>query len=268
MYYQQLVAESKRLEAQIKQLQNELERYPEGKLQCRPNGKYQKWFVNDGHNTIYIPCKQHHLLPQYAAHEYLSCYIDDLTHQKQLIDSYLFSYSKHISKTDKFLSKHPQVKQLLQPYFTESQDHPSQIKAWLNTPFESNPLHQKQLIHNCPSGHKVRSKSESMIATLLYSYKIPFKYECPLFLGDMVFYPDFTIMHPITLDIYYWEHFGLMDEPSYVNNATGKMQKYALNGILPSKNLIITCETKASPLDYNTVISIIESTFVIKSEIG
>lgn len=264
MYYQQLVAESKRLEAQIKQLQTELERYPEGKLQCRPNGKYQKWFVNDGHNIIYIPRKKHHLLTKYATHEYLSCSIDDLINQKQLIDSYLFSYSKRISKTDKFLSKHPQVVQFLQPYFSESQNHPAQIKTWLNTPFESNPSHPEHLIHNCPSGHKVRSKSEAIIAASLYSYKIPFKYECPLFLDDMVYYPDFTIMHPLTLSIYYWEHFGLMDESSYIDTATKKIHKYALNGILPNINLIITCETKTSPLDFIAVSSIIHSILLKK----
>lgn len=56
MYYQQLVAESKRLEAQIKQLQTELSRYPEGKLISSKYRNYINWYQKVG-KTKYISPK-------------------------------------------------------------------------------------------------------------------------------------------------------------------------------------------------------------------
>ena len=79
-------------------------------------------------------------------------------------------------------------------------------------PYEKNPKYPEHLIHKTVSGIYVRSKSESMIALQLYTEKIPFRYECALQLGETTLYPDFTILHPKTGEIFYWEHFGMMDE--------------------------------------------------------
>ena len=59
----------------------------------------------------------------------------------------------------------------------------------------------------------MRSKSEAMIAMSLYVQKIPYRYECELKLGSITLFPDFTIRHPETGEIFYWEHFGMMDKP-------------------------------------------------------
>ncbi|MFQ8777759.1 MAG: hypothetical protein ACLR78_10425 [Roseburia sp.] len=61
----------------------------------------------------------------------------------------------------------------------------------------------------------MRSKSEAMIAMLLHLNAIPYRYECALSLGGVTLFPDFTIRHPVTGVLYYWEHFGLMDDPAY-----------------------------------------------------
>lgn len=92
-------------------------------------------------------------------------------------------------------------------------------------------------------------------------YGIPFRYECELQLGEIAVYPDFTIMHPKTEKIYYWEHFGLIDDSSYVRSAMAKQQNYIANGIIPTIQLITTYETKANPLDTETVEKTIERYF-------
>ena len=58
-----------------------------------------------------------------------------------------------------------------------------------------------------------------MIAMLLHLNAIPYRYECALSLGGVTLFPDFTIRHPGTGALYYWEHFGLMDDPAYAKNA-------------------------------------------------
>jgi len=68
----------------------------------------------------------------------------------------------------------------------------------------------------CARNHN-RYKSEVFIDMALFTNNIPFRYECALELGHSTLYPDFTIRHPKTGEICYWEHFGLMDDPSYRN---------------------------------------------------
>ena len=82
-------------------------------------------------------------------------------------------------------------------------------------PYDQNPLFPEQRIHKCASGHLVRSKSEAIIDMVLYTNQVPFRYECALTLGKTVIYPDFTIRDPSSGKTYYWEHFGMMDQPSY-----------------------------------------------------
>ena len=76
---------------------------------------------------------------------------------------------------------------------------------------------------------------------------IPYRYECALELDEFITYPDFTIMHPITVKLFYWEHFGLMDDPHYCQKHFLKLQNYISHGIIPSINLITTYETKSPP---------------------
>lgn len=64
-----------------------------------------------------------------------------------------------------------------------------------------------------------------------------------------MFYPDFTILHPLTGKEIYWEHFGKMDLPEYAKNAADKLHMYARNGIYPGDRLITTYETMEQPLD-------------------
>lgn len=62
-----------------------------------------------------------------------------------------------------------------------------------------------------------------------------------------------TILHPKTEQLYYWEHFGLMDSPGYCQNAFSKQQLYAAHGILPSVHLLTTYENQAYPLNTELV---------------
>jgi len=69
-------------------------------------------------------------------------------------------------------------------------------------------------IYHTLSDYMVRSKSEVIIANMLFERDIPFKYESPLFAPDGTFYlPDFTITW--RGEEWYWEHLGLMDEEKY-----------------------------------------------------
>ena len=90
------------------------------------------------------------------------------------------------------------------------------------------------LIHHTRKGHAVRSKSELIIADLLYSKKIDYQYEQPLDMPDGTRrLPDFTITDDTTGTSYYWEHLGMLQRPSYRRQWQRKLAWYKSHGILP-----------------------------------
>ncbi len=138
---------------------------------------------------------------------------------------------------------------LIAPYFIPLSQ---KLKEWASQPFESTPKHPEQLIHKTASGKMVRSKSEVLIDMVLHTNRIPFRYESPLQFDHIIFYPDFTIRHPKTGQVFYWEHFGMADEPEYCRKMSSKLARYASHGIIPTINLITTYETIDLPLSLET----------------
>ena len=183
--------------------------------------------------------------------------LDELLLEKKACTQYLQHFAKFSNKSEQLLNSPPYIP-LLKSYFKpKSQTH----DEWVNANYSRNVNHPEHLIHKSLSTNLVRSKSEAMIDTVLFQNHIPYRYECLLQLGDLHFYPDFTILHPITNQIYYWEHFGMMDNPNYAKNVFSKLLIYSSNNIIPSINLITTYETQTSPLNIYQVEEIIHYYF-------
>ncbi len=103
-------------------------------------------------------------------------------------------------------------------------------------------------------GEVVRSKSEKILADKLNLMNIPYHYEQPLFLnGYGTIHPDFTVLNKSTRKEYYWEHFGLMDNPEYCEKAIKKIETMQKNGIYIGEKLIVTFETQSHPLNMKIV---------------
>lgn len=250
--------ERERLQQQIDSINLQLKALPKGKLICSQNGNRVKWYQSDGHTKVYIPKKNRTFAEQLAKKKYLTLLLEDLSHEQKALDFYLRHHSQKTGKTEYLLTKIQGYHELLAPYFSS---HSQQIIDWINTPYEHNTKHSDHLVHKAPSGNFVRSKSEVLIDLYLYTNHIPFRYECALQLGDTTIFPDFTILHPETGELYYWEHFGMMDEPYYYQKAFPKLHLYASYGIIPSINLITTYETKNHPLSSEIIEKIIKHYF-------
>lgn len=254
-----MLKESQRLQQQIDSIQRKLSIFPDGKLICSHNGKRCKWYISDGHTKTHIPRKERQLAEQLAAKKYLSLHLEDLSQEKRAIDFYLRHHLPDSRKAENLLTEIPGYQELLSPFFsTKSQ----KLMNWMHSPYERNTKYPEQLIHKASSGNYVRSKSEAMIDMFLYTNQIPFRYECALHLGDTILFPDFTIRHPETDKLYYWEHLGKMDDPVYRKNAFSKLELYASYGIIPSIQLITTYETKENPLSSEVIEKIIEYYFL------
>ena len=201
------------------------------------------------YDCIYISKGDHELLSLLANKKYLLWLLNNLETQLCTISSII---NKHfICKTslEDFLIENPSLTQVFSSHhFNSFHSISDPCQEWFNTSFTPNPYHPENLIHSSISGRKLRSKSEALIDSFLYSAQIPTKYEAPLRLGDRTIYPDFTLFHSATGKLKYWEHFGLMDDPTYRKKASEKIQLYISHEIIPNIDLIITVETKNKPL--------------------
>lgn len=190
--------------------------------------------------------------------KYLSLVLEDLSHEKKAMEFYLNHHFPDSGKAEKLLTNIPGYQELLTPFFSPKS---KELADWMTSSYEHNTKYPEQLIHKTASGNFVRSKSEAMIDMFLYTNQIPFRYECALQLDDTTIYPDFTIRHPESGELYYWEHFGRMDDPLYSKNVFPKLQLYTSHGIIPSIHLITTYETKENPLSSEVIEKIIEHYF-------
>lgn len=111
-----------------------------------------------------------------------------------------------------------------------------------------NPYKEELAIQPLDNGQKVRSKSEVLISKVLEKYNIPYRTECMLQVGNNIYYPDFTVRHPVTGEYYYIEHLGLIEKYSYLKKNLDKLHDYITHGIVPMRNLILTFETLEYPL--------------------
>ena len=101
-----------------------------------------------------------------------------------------------------------------------------------------------------------------IIANALYMNRIPYRYECELVLGDVTLYPDFTILHPDTSEVYYWEHFGMMSQSAYREKTVQKLKLYGEHQIFPFHQLITTYESESVSLDSEMIQKVIEMYFM------
>lgn len=254
--YDKMQKEHRRLEAEIKQIEKEINSLPEGKLVACYDGKGRyKHFQSDGHTKRYIKKENVELASQLAYKNYLTEHLKEIKHEKRAIEYYLNHHSKEIPKSIQIISESSEYQKLISKFFIPLDQ---ELYQWMQEPYEKNTKYPNQLIHKTPTGEYVRSKSEVFIYSYLHKNRIPFRYENALQLGTITVYPDFTIRHPRTGELFYWENFGMMDKQDYAKHTYAKLDLYQMHGIIPSINLITTYETKEHPLGVDVIEKLIE----------
>lgn len=108
-------------------------------------------------------------------------------------------------------------------------------------------------------GDVVRSKSEVLIANLLFSNNVPYRYEAEYRFPDGIFYPDFTVLNARTRKEYIWEHLGMVANIDYAATAFSRLQRYQEQGLIIGKEIIITLESQGKPLDTKKIQNIIDT---------
>ncbi len=114
-------------------------------------------------------------------------------------------------------------------------------------------------IYTNMKGQRFRSRAELIIADILDYLGLTYRYECEYDAGRRAYYPDFTIMHPRTGELYYLEYFGLMSDPDYCNSAVEKIAAYQRTE--DAAHFIYIFESETCPLDSEQVKNVLKRYF-------
>ncbi len=245
------------LESIIARKRQELESAPEGTLQVNKRKNYcQYYWRTDPKKTngIYITNKNMSIAKRLAQKSY-DCMVIRRAEVELKLASEYDAFLKNNSMADIF-EKHSLERQVL----IEPVEYPDSryVEKWTAYEYEPMKFDDDSTEWITENGVRVRSKSELIIAGMLESFKIPYRYECPMTLKGLgSIRPDFTCLNVRTREEFIWEHFGMMDNIAYANKNIAKIEAYEQNGFFPGKSLIMTFETSQHAI----------SSYVIKSMI-
>ncbi|MCR4927723.1 MAG: hypothetical protein K5927_07055 [Lachnospiraceae bacterium] len=140
----------------------------------------------------------------------------------------------------------PERKSLVIPYVLPRVEY---TERWLSKEYANKGVSRDITSFMTENGENVRSKSEKIIADKLHSMGIPYRYEEELRLQGMYVHPDFTLLDPHKRKVYYYEHFGMMQDPEYCRNAIIRIAKYERAGYRLGREFFCTFESEENPLD-------------------
>ena len=241
------MAEEARLEEIITISKQGLKDAPEGTLRLSQSNNYLQFYHCTEENKLgkYITKGNDELIQKLAQKSY-----DDrvsrlaekrLKQIKKLLRDY---EDDEIEKI--FIKEHKERQRFIQPTEPTWQQI---LSEWKSKEYKGKGFGDEMPMIVTERGERVRSKSEKIMADYFYRNGIEYKYECPIYLKGMgVVYPDFTFLSKKTEKEIYWEHNGMVDEPSYARNMVRKIDAYENSGIFIGERLILTYETEQSVL--------------------
>ena len=211
------------IRSEIRRMEDDDKKAPDGELVCARNGKNYKWYLKGARGYEYLRKNKRDLAQKLAVKKYHNMRKKDLSAELDACEEYLRRSEYKGRNADKLL-EHDEYMRLLGGNAISTK---TELEIWKNAEYERNT--------NYPEKLNVKGTQEKLV------------------LKNTFFYPDFTIRHPRTGAVYYWEHFGMMDNQDYINNSCIKLRTYCENGIVPSVNLILTYETMEHPLGIDDV---------------
>ena len=254
-----LIARRNMLTKTIKEYESLIQFAPEGELISRrqPSGNFRytkKIHLPDNKiKEIYLGKNATSEAYFLAQKSYARKMLPSLQQELTLLNKLITIRMKE-SEHDLFIKKHPGISSLLQ-----MSSRNEALMAWKNAPYNRNMNYPDQLkVTTVVPGLLVRSKSEADIISRLEYYGIPYHYEELLIINNATFAMDFTCLALSSEQKMYWDHRGMLDNQKYIQKTLSCDEIYLNAGIVPWVNLIVTTETKNSPLDIQWVDTIIQ----------
>lgn len=230
----------------IIQASRSLKKAPEGTLVIHQKNNRDQYYWSKDNDRSYISKKSIALAKKLAQKSYDKAF---LKLALSIRDELEFLQKKHTERSAAYLyqplasiySELSQGRQaLVHPYVLPDALF---IQEWLSEPYEGLPFTDDDPLIFTDRGERVRSKSEKIIADKLNALGIPYRYEYPLYLSMIgTIHPDFTLLDMNERSIIYLEHFGLMQDGAYSNQAMNKIDCYNADGYYQGDQLLCTLE--------------------------
>lgn len=254
-------ARAESLKAGIKKAERDAAKLPEGRLRSSKGKRQRRFFrVIEKNDTSgsYLRASEKELIMGLAQSDYRKQYLKVAKAELKVLEDEIKLLSA--GGVEAVFDELPEYrKELVTPYYTSDQLYAA---AWQAERFRTNIYRTEERKYKTRRGDMVRSKSEAIIADMLYELRIPYHYEKALRLSTGEFrYPDFTLLKVSERKDYYLEHFGLFDDAWYRSASLRKLNEYNANGIYTGKNLILTFETTDNPLDIEGIRQMLSNIF-------
>lgn len=128
------------------------------------------------------------------------------------------------------------------------------IEEWYKSFIVDENSYPKETSYRTDRGESVRSKSEKIIADILYKYRIPYVYEPKFKLNNGKYlFPDFALLDLKARKTIYWEHFGLASDGEYASKAMTKLGVYENEGFVIGRDLLFSVESSETPLNIKVI---------------
>ncbi len=98
-----------------------------------------------------------------------------------------------------------------------------------------------------------RSKSEVLVAMVLDSNGLEYKYEVALHINGRTIYPDFVIRRKRDGKIFIWEHFGMIFSEEYRQRMYRKMVDFHEAGFNPWDNMLMSFDSEEGSIDVDFI---------------
>ena len=249
------------LENLIRRLERSLEGAPQGSLQINYSGKNPKYYQRTpgaDSRRVYLSKKNFSTAAALAQKDYNNRTLKILRGQHDALLK--FSKKYPFDSLDKVYEALPADRRVLVcPVFLTDEQYVGQWQDQSYTGRDFRPDDTSAFYTS--RGERVRSKSEVIIADALSHAGIPYKYECPLRLGNFVVYPDFTLLDIQNREEKIFEHFGMVDNAEYAQNMVRKINTYIMHGYIPGENFLFTMESSEQALDTRILKKILEENF-------
>ncbi len=233
----------------IRAAEKDAESFPPGRLRINKTAQQIRYYqiLEDGDSTgKYLPKKEMAITQRLSQKYYNKLFLKTAKAELKLLEKFVLKYGE-VNSENVFDDMSTERRNLAEPYILS--DELFAVK-WQSEIFKANPFMPENKKYDTRRGEKVRSKSEAIIADILYELGIPYRYECPLqLMNRRIIYPDFTMLRVKTREEVHLEHFGLLDDDQYLKESLSKLDEYRSSGIYPGKNLLFTYETEENPLD-------------------
>ncbi|MBR7020068.1 MAG: hypothetical protein IKI15_03325 [Lachnospiraceae bacterium] len=245
----------------IQKVAKEIKKFPRGRLEVGTvRKKYVQFHVVESVNgkavRSYIPKENMKLVTGLAQKSYEKKLEKAAKRNCKALEQVLRTLKKDdLAMVYEHESK--ERKQLITPLIPTDEQY---IEQWYQEHPGGQNSYVKTTAYTTIRGETVRSKSEKMIADAYYMAGVPYVYEPTVILPNgRTRYPDFAVLNVRLRKTYYHEHFGMMDDEEYRQNAILRIREYNKNGYVEGQEMLITFEGENIPFDQEELAELIRT---------